>query len=192
MNKIHLKYNTSLGIQASVERLFSFAGLILGMRRGALKDGNFEKQLLIKANQKLNPNLPRLKRKQSNLNDANCGRIPTFEDSDRIVGGEDTEPFEYPWNVALTLQWGLQFCGGSLINKWVSIKLKQLKKKRSLLAYKLDPQKNYKNIFVIIFQYVLTAAHCVAWGRAALKMKLRIGDHNLKGNLFDFKILVAQ
>ena len=63
MKKIHLKYNTALGSQASVERLFSFAGLILGMRRGALKDGNFEKQLLIKANQKLNPKLFKKKEK---------------------------------------------------------------------------------------------------------------------------------
>ena len=59
--------------------------------------------------------------KASNLNDANCGRTPTFEEADRIVGGDETEPFEYPWNVALTLKWGLQFCGGSLINKWASI-----------------------------------------------------------------------
>ena len=59
--------------------------------------------------------------KTSNLNDANCGRVPTFEDADRIVGGEETKPFEYPWNVALTLKWGLQFCGGSLINRWASI-----------------------------------------------------------------------
>ena len=81
-----------------------------------------------RTNPKLNPNFPRLKRKQSNLNDVNCGRTPTFDDAERIVGGEDTEPFEYPWNVALTLQWGLQFCGGSLINKWVSINLKQLMK----------------------------------------------------------------
>ena len=58
--------------------------------------------------------------KASNLNDANCGRTPTFEEADRIVGGDETEPFEYPWNVALTLKWGLQFCGGSLINKWAS------------------------------------------------------------------------
>ena len=59
--------------------------------------------------------------KASNLNDVNCGRTPTFEEADRIVGGDETEPFEYPWNVALTLKWGLQFCGGSLINKWASI-----------------------------------------------------------------------
>ena len=59
--------------------------------------------------------------KARNLNNANCGRTPTFEEADRIVGGDETEPYEYPWNVALTLKWGLQFCGGSLINKWASI-----------------------------------------------------------------------
>ena len=63
----------------------------------------------------------RSKPKASNLNDANCGLTPTFDDGDRIVGGEQAKPFQYPWNVALTLQRGLQFCGGSLINKWASI-----------------------------------------------------------------------
>ena len=66
-------------------------------------------------------NSQRSKRKASNLNDANCGLTPTFDDGDRIVGGEQAKPFQYPWNVALTLQRGLQFCGGSLINKWASI-----------------------------------------------------------------------
>ena len=33
-----------------------------------------------------------------------------------------------------------------------------------------------------LIKYALTAAHCVAWGRPALKMKIRIGDHNLTGN----------
>ena len=53
-----------------------------------------------------------------NLNDNNCGLTPNIED-DRIVGGKESGPLEYPWNVALTLPWGVQFCGGSLINKWV-------------------------------------------------------------------------
>ena len=59
-----------------------------------------------------------LKSKGSDLNDDKCGFTSTLDD-DRIVGGEEAEPFEYPWNVALTLQWGLQFCGGSLINEKV-------------------------------------------------------------------------
>ena len=57
-------------------------------------------------------------RGKSDLNNVNCGVTP-FVDDDRIVGGEEAEPFEYPWNVALTLKWGLQFCGGSLINEKV-------------------------------------------------------------------------
>ena len=57
MKKVFLKYNTTLGSQASVERAFSFAKLILGLRRGKLSDENFEKQLLLKANKKVNPKL---------------------------------------------------------------------------------------------------------------------------------------
>ena len=57
MKKVFLKYNTALGSQASVERAFSFAKLILGLRRGKLSDENFEKQLLLKANKKVNPKL---------------------------------------------------------------------------------------------------------------------------------------
>ena len=56
--------------------------------------------------------------KKGDLNDDECGVTP-YVDDDRIVGGEEAEQFEYPWNVALTLRWGLQFCGGSLINEKV-------------------------------------------------------------------------
>ena len=54
---IYLKYNTALCSQASVERFFSYGRLIFGMRRGRLMDENFEKQAVMKANQKLNPKL---------------------------------------------------------------------------------------------------------------------------------------
>ena len=57
IRKIYVKFNTSLGSQASVERIFSFARLIIGLRRGHLDDENFEKQLVCKANRKLNPKL---------------------------------------------------------------------------------------------------------------------------------------
>ena len=57
IKKIYLKFNTTLCSQASVERVFSFAKLLLGLRRGALGDENFEKQLVMKANKKLNPEL---------------------------------------------------------------------------------------------------------------------------------------
>ena len=39
----------------------------------------------------------------------------------RIVGGEETEPNEYPWQVALLREWypgfSRQFCGGTIINE---------------------------------------------------------------------------
>lgn len=50
IKKISLRYNTPLPSSAAVERLFSFAGLITIPRRGALSDTNFEKLLLLKAN----------------------------------------------------------------------------------------------------------------------------------------------
>ena len=59
-------------------------------------------------------------RRTNNLNDDNCGLAPNTK-YDRIVGGKETDPNEYPWNVALTLPWGQQFCGGALINKLVSV-----------------------------------------------------------------------
>ena len=57
MRKIYVKYNTALCSQALVERVFSFAKLIFGSRRGSLSDENFEKALMIKVNKKLNPEL---------------------------------------------------------------------------------------------------------------------------------------
>jgi secreted trypsin-like serine protease len=32
----------------------------------------------------------------------------------------------------------------------------------------------------VFFQYVLTAAHCIAWGKGALRLQMLIGDHNLQ------------
>ena len=57
MKQIYLKYNTTLCSQASVERLFSLAKLVFGLKRGRLMDENFEKQVVMKANRKLNPKL---------------------------------------------------------------------------------------------------------------------------------------
>jgi len=38
----------------------------------------------------------------------------------KIVGGEDAEIKDYPWQVALTSSWGGGFCGGSIIgDSWV-------------------------------------------------------------------------
>ena len=57
IKKMYVKYNTILASQASVERIFSFAKLVLGLRRGSLGDENFEKQLVMKANRVMNPKL---------------------------------------------------------------------------------------------------------------------------------------
>ena len=40
--------------------------------------------------------------------------------TNRIVGGEETDPHEIPWQVALVKNSGYQFCGGTIIcSKWV-------------------------------------------------------------------------
>ena len=57
IKKMYVKFNTPLCSQASVERMFSLARLIFGLRRFALGDANFEKQLVVKANMVLNPKL---------------------------------------------------------------------------------------------------------------------------------------
>lgn len=47
-----LRSNTPLTSSGPVERLFSFAGIILTPRRQCLTDDNFEKMVLFKANNK--------------------------------------------------------------------------------------------------------------------------------------------
>lgn len=51
MQQVFLKYNTCLPSSASVERLFSFATIINAPRRHALTDENFEKLVVLKANE---------------------------------------------------------------------------------------------------------------------------------------------
>ena len=50
IKNVFLKFNTSLTSSAPVERLFSFASIILQERWGRLTDKNFEKLTLLKAN----------------------------------------------------------------------------------------------------------------------------------------------
>nr|CAD7411373.1 unnamed protein product [Timema cristinae] len=53
----------------------------------------------------------------NNLSDVPCGR--QWRRSGRIVGGEATNPGEFPWLVSITRRGG-HFCGGTLLNKrWV-------------------------------------------------------------------------
>ncbi|EEB17571.1 conserved hypothetical protein [Pediculus humanus corporis] len=42
-----------------------------------------------------------------------CGR--RYDIGSRVIGGEETQPNEYPWAVAIFRK-GKIFCGGSLIN----------------------------------------------------------------------------
>ena len=49
VKRVFIKYNTTLPSSAPVERLFSFASIILSGRRGLLSDDNFEMLTLLKA-----------------------------------------------------------------------------------------------------------------------------------------------
>ncbi|XP_055713666.1 proclotting enzyme [Phlebotomus papatasi] len=46
---------------------------------------------------------------------ANCGVKNGYQDSERIVGGHNADPNEWPW-IAVLFNGGRQFCGGSLID----------------------------------------------------------------------------
>ncbi|XP_031340981.1 uncharacterized protein LOC116169093 [Photinus pyralis] len=50
INKLFIRYNTSLPSSAPVERMFSFASIINAPKRHALSDTNFENLVLLKAN----------------------------------------------------------------------------------------------------------------------------------------------
>jgi len=47
--------------------------------------------------------------------DGNCGAKNGFLDQERIVGGQNADPNEWPW-IAVMFNGGRQFCGGSLID----------------------------------------------------------------------------
>ena len=51
--KLFKKFNSPIPSSAPVERLFSFANMILQARRGGLSDKNFENLLMLKANKRL-------------------------------------------------------------------------------------------------------------------------------------------
>ena len=50
VKRVFVKYDTTIPSSAPVERLFSFGSIILHGRRGSLTDKNFEKLVLLRAN----------------------------------------------------------------------------------------------------------------------------------------------
>lgn len=53
IKKLFIRYNTPLPSSASVERIFSYAGLIHAPRRSSLSDKTFEQLILLKVNSKI-------------------------------------------------------------------------------------------------------------------------------------------
>jgi len=53
IKKMFMKYNSAIPSSAPVERLFSYAGMVLTKEHGCMTDENFEQQLLLKANRHL-------------------------------------------------------------------------------------------------------------------------------------------
>lgn len=54
-----------------------------------------------------------------------CGRTKYMDDAARIVGGDEADMNQFPWMVALRTDWGLPFCGGTIINTRVDISFKK-------------------------------------------------------------------
>lgn len=52
IRELFIEYNAAIPSSAPVERLFSYAGMVLTCKRACMSDANFEHQLLLKANDK--------------------------------------------------------------------------------------------------------------------------------------------
>ncbi|GAB0089398.1 transmembrane protease serine 9 [Sergentomyia squamirostris] len=61
------------------------------------------------------PQIPQEPSSPSQIN-VNCGVKNGYQDSERIVGGHNADPNEWPW-IAVLFNGGRQFCGGSLITQ---------------------------------------------------------------------------
>ena len=114
-------------------------------------------------------------KEEGKMGSPTCGR---GRSTDRIVGGQLAPPESFPWAASLQLSYGFHFCGASIIHPQVS---------RSLwneLFYFISPPCNGKTkecslILILLIQWVITAAHCVAWGREVTRSRILVGGHNL-------------
>ena len=113
-----------------------------------------------------------------------CGMTKYDDDDDRIVGGSESEVAKFPWMVALKLRYGRDVDCCTYANYPLMI----FQERHPVLRRGPHIQNGWNtlsrfNTFlphdVSFFQYVLTAAHCIAWGKGALKIVLSIGDHDL-------------
>ena len=90
-----------------------------------------------------------------------CGRGRSV--GDRIVGGHLAPLESFPWAASIQLSYGYHFCGASLIQPQVP-----------LLSFLIFISLNY-----FCRQWVITAAHCVAWGREVTRSRIQLGGQNL-------------
>ena len=99
-----------------------------------------------------------------------CGRGRSV--GDRIVGGHLAPLESFPWAASIQLSYGYHFCGASLIQPQVP-----------LLSFSIAISLNN-----VCHQWVITAAHCVAWGREVTRSRIQLGGQNL----FLFLFLLIQ
>ena len=90
-----------------------------------------------------------------------CGRGRSV--GDRIVGGHLAPLESFPWAASIQLSYGYHFCGASLIQPQVPF-----------LFLSSSFSSNY-----VFSQWVLTAAHCVAWGREVTRSRIQLGGQSL-------------
>ena len=106
-------------------------------------------------------NLDEIGDKEAKDRTSTCGRGRSV--GDRIVGGHLAPLESFPWAASIQLSYGYHFCGASLIQPQVP-----------LLSFLISISSNY-----FCRQWVITAAHCVAWGREVTRSRIQLGGQNL-------------
>ena len=113
-------------------------------------------------------NLDEIGDKEAKDRTSTCGRGRSV--GDRIVGGHLAPLESFPWAASIQLSYGYHFCGASLIQPQVP-----------LLSFLIFISLNY-----FCRQWVITAAHCVAWGREVTRSRIQLGGQNLVFRFFFF------